>query len=94
MTNEELAVMVQSGDRDALLVLWEQVRRLVWKYANRWAVYGGNGVEAEDLLPVWTRRCLMMKTATHSVIWFQIRQQRRRSRPWTKLTGWSIYVPS
>lgn len=50
MTNEELAVMVQSGDRDALLVLWEQVRRLVWKYANRWAVYGGNGVEAEDLL--------------------------------------------
>ena len=48
--NEQLVELVQAGDRDALLQLWEQVRRLVWKYANRWAVYGGNGVEVEDLM--------------------------------------------
>ncbi len=50
LSNEQLVEMVQSGDRDALLQLWEQVRLLVLKYAGRWAVYGGNGVEVDDLM--------------------------------------------
>lgn len=50
LSNEQLVELVQSGDRDALLPLWEQVRRLVRKYAGRWAVYGSNGVETEDLM--------------------------------------------
>lgn len=50
LSNEQLVELVQAGDRDALLVLWEQVRRLVLKYAGRWAVYGGNGVEVDDLM--------------------------------------------
>ncbi|MBD5154038.1 MAG: sigma-70 family RNA polymerase sigma factor [Oscillibacter sp.] len=50
MSNEELAVMVQSGDRERLTELWDQVRRLIWKQARRWAVGGRNGVELEDLL--------------------------------------------
>ena len=52
MSNEQLVELVQIGDRDALLQLWEQVRRLVLKYAGRWAVYGGNGAEVEDLMQV------------------------------------------
>lgn len=51
-SNEQLVELVRAGDCDALLQLWEQVRRLVLKYAGRWAVYGGNGVEAEDLMQV------------------------------------------
>lgn len=44
-SNERLVELVRAGNRDALLQLWEQVRRLVLKYAGRWAVYGGNGAE-------------------------------------------------
>lgn len=47
-TNEELASAVQNGDRDALLKLWEQVRRLVLKQARRWA--GVGGLEVDDLM--------------------------------------------
>lgn len=47
-SNEQLVELVQAGDRDALLQLWEQVRRLVLKYAGRWAAYGG--AEADDLM--------------------------------------------
>lgn len=50
LSNEQLVELFQSGDQDALLALWEQVRRLVLKYANRWAVCGGNGVEVDDLM--------------------------------------------
>ena len=50
MGNEELAAMVQAGDRDALLPLWEQVRRLVLKYARRWSGLGG--LEVDDLMQV------------------------------------------
>lgn len=50
MTNEQLVELAQIGDRDALLQLWEGVKMLVWKLANKWAVYGGNGVETDDLL--------------------------------------------
>ena len=49
-TNEELAAMVQAGDQDALLTLWEQVRRLVLKYAHRWSGLGG--LDVDDLMQV------------------------------------------
>jgi len=49
VTNEELAVWIQAGDRDKLLDLWQQVRRMALKQANRWVVYGSGGVEVEDL---------------------------------------------
>jgi len=44
MSNETLAVLAQGGDREALLELWAQVRRFIWKQARRWAGRGG-GVE-------------------------------------------------
>ena len=47
-TNEELAAAVQAGDYDALMRLWEQVRRLVLKQAHRWA--GVGGLEVDDLM--------------------------------------------
>lgn len=47
MSNEELAAAHQAGDRDALLALWRQIRRLVMKYANRWR--GVGRLELEDL---------------------------------------------
>lgn len=47
-SNEQLVDLVQAGDTNALLQLWEQVRRLVLKYAGRWAAYGG--AEADDLM--------------------------------------------
>lgn len=49
MSNEELAALVQAGDRGRLAELWDQVRRLVWQQARRWAAGSQNGVEAEDL---------------------------------------------
>ncbi len=45
MTNEQLAVLAQGGNREALLKLWNQVERLVWKQARRWAGLGGTTVE-------------------------------------------------
>lgn len=36
MTNEELAVQAQNGDRDALLTLWNQTRKLAWNFIGRW----------------------------------------------------------
>lgn len=50
MSNEELAVMIQSGERDKLPELWKQVKRFVWKQANRWAAAVGatSGATAED----------------------------------------------
>jgi len=47
MSNEELAAMAQSGDNEALLTLWKQVRRLVMKNADKWARVS-TGAEAED----------------------------------------------
>lgn len=49
MTNEELAAIVQSGERDRLIELWQQVRRMALKEAVRWAAYHSNGVETDDL---------------------------------------------
>lgn len=52
MSNEELAVMIQSGAREKIIELWEQVRRFAWKRANRWAIAldRRGGVTDEDLV--------------------------------------------
>lgn len=49
MNNEELAVMIQGGERDRLIELWQQIRRMALKEAVRWAAYHSNGVELDDL---------------------------------------------
>lgn len=50
MNNEKLVLLVQTGDKDALLTLWVQVRRLAWKFIPRWrrAAEAG-GLTVEDL---------------------------------------------
>lgn len=45
MSNEELVAMAQAGDREALLKLWTQVRRMVYQQAMRWAGVGGTTLE-------------------------------------------------
>lgn len=51
MTNEELVALIQSGERDKLPELWEQVERFVALQANkRHLLFNGlGGVEVEDL---------------------------------------------
>lgn len=49
MSNEELVALIQGGERDRLVELWQQVRRIALKEAVRWAAYRSNGVELEDL---------------------------------------------
>lgn len=49
MSNEEVVALIQSGERDRLMDLWQQVRRMVLKEANKWVVYHSNGVEMADL---------------------------------------------
>ena len=45
VSNEELVVLIQTGDRDRLVELWNQVRRMAYKQAARWAGQGGTTVE-------------------------------------------------
>lgn len=45
MSNEELVALIQAGDRDRLVELWNQVKRMVYKQAARWAGLGGTTVE-------------------------------------------------
>ena len=47
MSNEELVALIQAGDSDKLVVLWTQVRRMVYQQAARWV--GLNGTTMEDL---------------------------------------------
>lgn len=47
-SNEELARLIQSGQRDRLLELWAQVRRFALWRARRWARLG-RGVTVDDL---------------------------------------------
>ena len=49
MTNEELATLIQSGERDKALELWRQVRYFALQQANRWVRIGRGGVTLEDL---------------------------------------------
>lgn len=46
--NEELVRDIRAGDRGKLILLWENVRRLVWQQARRWDGLGG--FELEDLV--------------------------------------------
>ena len=52
MTNEELAVLIQNGERDRLLELWGQVERFAYSRAIRWERALGDraGVTVEDLI--------------------------------------------
>lgn len=49
MTNEELAKLIQAGERGRMLELWAQVRRFAYQQANRWARFGRGGTSIEDL---------------------------------------------
>lgn len=50
MTNEELASMIQNGQTEAVLPLWQQVERYVRKSANRWSyAWMGRGISSDDL---------------------------------------------
>lgn len=49
MTNEELAMQIQAGERDRLLELWVQIRRLAMVKAERWVKIERGGVTLEDL---------------------------------------------
>lgn len=49
MSNEELATLIQAGERDKLLELWGQIRRFALQQARRWAYLGRGGVTLEDL---------------------------------------------
>ena len=46
-TNEELAILAQQGDEDALEALWKGVKRFIHKQARR---YIRGGVELDDLM--------------------------------------------
>ncbi|MDD3569621.1 MAG: sigma-70 family RNA polymerase sigma factor [Lachnospiraceae bacterium] len=55
MTNEELIIKINQGHIELFSTLWEQVRRLVCAYANRYfTLYGDTfaktGIEVEDLV--------------------------------------------
>lgn len=49
MSNEELVVLIQSGERDKLSELWAQIRGMALKEARGWAVHRSGGAELEDL---------------------------------------------
>lgn len=51
MSNEELAMRIQSGERELIPQLWEQVKGFVsWQARRRYMLTGGlGGVEIEDL---------------------------------------------
>lgn len=48
MTNEELVVLIQGGDRDRLPELWGKVRPMALREARRWAAYRSGGAELQD----------------------------------------------
>ena len=45
MSNEELVVLIQAGDRGRIMELWQQIQRMVCKQAGRWAGFGGTTLE-------------------------------------------------
>ena len=51
MANEELAALIQTGERERVIELWEQVYRFTQRQARRWALAleGRCGVTLEDL---------------------------------------------
>lgn len=50
MTNEELAIMIQNGQTEAVLPLWQQVEKFVRQSANRWNyAWRNRGISSDDL---------------------------------------------
>ena len=45
VSNEELVALIQAGDSDKQVALWNQVQRMVYKQAARWAGLGGTTIE-------------------------------------------------
>lgn len=52
MSNEELAALIQAGEAERLLDLWNAVNRFAWQKAQRWvrAWEGRGGITHEDLM--------------------------------------------
>jgi len=53
MTNEELVVLIQTGETERIMELWGRVERLVAKQARRWgaaSVNSGNDASVEDFM--------------------------------------------
>ena len=53
LSNEELVVLIQNGERDWLMELWHRVNTLVRKEARRWgaaSLSNGNGAAREDFI--------------------------------------------
>lgn len=48
MTNEELVVLIQGGDRNKLPELWGKVRPMALREARRWAACRSGGAELQD----------------------------------------------
>ena len=91
MSNEDLVALVQAGDRDKLVQLWEQVKRLVWKQANRWAVYAGGGVTVEDLVQAGAVAMLLAVSTFDPTMGtkFSTHLFPRLRAEFTAATGWS-----
>ncbi len=50
MTNEELAVAAKAGDADALITLWESVRRVCFRIAGRYGnMLSRAGLDTDDV---------------------------------------------
>lgn len=49
-SNEELALSVQQGNRDAMTELWEQNKGLLYRLMSRYFSYCNAAVSPEDLL--------------------------------------------
>ncbi len=50
MSNEDLAIVIQSGDESKILELWDQVKRFVYREVNRYILLAGlNAQLKEDL---------------------------------------------
>lgn len=54
MTNEEIAMLAQSGNEKSVLLLWERVKYFAKKQAGRWiaAWEGRGGIVLDDLMQV------------------------------------------
>ena len=54
MTNEEIAVLAQSGNEKSVLLLWERVKYFAKKQAGRWiaAWEGRGGIVLDDLMQI------------------------------------------
>ncbi|MDT8715545.1 sigma-70 family RNA polymerase sigma factor [Clostridium sp. 19966] len=50
MTNEELVYLYRQGDKQALEILIEQNKSIIYKLANRFYTEGTNAVDKEDLI--------------------------------------------